>query len=64
VLSLIAYGLAIEQDLPCLELLEQIDTSEQGRFAGTARADNGDDLSLGHLQADILQNSVLAEAFA
>ena len=54
--------LAVNDDAPRVDRLEQVDAAKQCRLAGAGRADQADDLVLGHREIDAAQHLELAEA--
>ena len=55
-------GLPFEQNLPAGGFVKPADTVENGGFAGTVRADDGDDLVLLHIHAYLIHRQQAAEA--
>jgi hypothetical protein len=47
---------SIEMDLPGRGLDQPVDAADQGRFPGAAGADDCEEVILGHLEADALQD--------
>ncbi len=54
--------LALEEDPPALDRLQQVDRAEQRALAAPARADDDEGLARGHLEVDAVEDEVVAEA--
>ena len=54
----------IDQDPPLIRGLEARDDLQKGRLAGTAGAEDGDELTGGNAEADFRERRHLAEALA
>ena len=57
----IAHGLAVEPDLAGIELLQQVDTAQKRRLAGTAGADQRHHVGRMDIEIDPLQHLVRTE---
>ena len=53
----------IYPDLTALHGFQTIDATQQGAFARTRAADDGNDLALLNIQVNVLQHSIAAIAF-
>src|SRR5918996_5881842 len=58
----VADQLSGHPDLAFLELFQEVDAAQKGRFPGAARADYRDDLAFGKVEVDALQDLDRAEA--
>src|SRR5690606_16957 len=61
VAQLVGEGLPVDVDEPVGELLQCHDEPEDGGLAGPAGPDEGDALTLGHLEVEMVQHGVVAE---
>ena len=57
----IADEVPVDFDAATVDLLQMIDTAQEGRLAGARRADDADDLLLAHVQGDAIQHLVPAK---
>ena len=56
--------LALEEDTPGVDGLEQVDAAQKRALAAAARADDDEDFARSHLQVDAVEDEEVAEALA
>ena len=57
-------GFSVEQDTACIGIEDPRDHAQQGRFAGTVRAQQSEDGSLADAEADVVDGLLVGELFA
>ena len=60
-LALLRQLLAVDQDGAFVDRLEPVDGAAQSGLAGSGRADEDHDLTMGNVQVDVLQDVEIAE---
>ena len=55
-------GLTVQADLPLVRLLESREEPEQGRLAAPARAEQGNELPVGHFERYVIDDVNSADA--